>query len=609
MALKVISWITLAQRSLTIRELEHALAVEPQDEDFDTDNVQDMETITSVCAGLVIIDGETGTARFVHYTAQEYFRGGSHEFLVHANTLLASTCITYLLFKGVLADSRWLRYKRSGELPDNPWTEVPYDYYEYPDNHYTLLEYVSQFWSFHTRRSNSSDTSQHALRLLNDKEHLMNALAINWNFDRQVIRPWYLLEPGSRLKPVSQSINELTCSRLCTAATLGLSKVVEVLIAQGVDANQEKVEHQLTALHYAVAGEHEDIAALLLEAGADPNLSSREGSIRDPLSIAAGLGSESIVKLLVDKGADTLLKNEMGYTPLNIAISKGHLSIAKLLVQKSPDSVDLRSPLCGAALHGQMPIVAWLLELGADVHATERHLHGPSACHYAVRNDHADVAKLLIEHDADLDRPFKWNLEETALLQTLLQKTAKKGNLSMVELILSYGAHPDYSAGKPNVDTRSPLWYACALSYSTFDVSDKNSYLPIADSRRQRCLVARALLAHGADVNTSDDGGVTPLHLAAFAGHAAMVQLLLEYRALVNQKDRSGRTALYLAISRKSALSLDPIEVTRIIEILLDHGAEYTEMPTENALEENALEENALEEHVQHDEQIVELSN
>ena len=578
LAIKAISWIALAQRSLTIRELEHALAVEPEDEEFDEDNIQDMEMIRSVCAGLVVLDEETGTARFVHYTTEEYFRGGSHGFLDDAQALLASTCITYLLLEGVRVDSRSLKVVEP--YPVNRSSRN----YLYSNTNYVLLNYASQFWRFHTYHSDSSDTARHALKLLNDQEQLMNILALNWKVDNGLYGRW-LLTP---LVQKQYLLDELSCSRLCTAVTFGFSKVVDVLIAQGIDVNQEKVAGQLTALHYAVAGKYEDIAALLLEAGANPNFSSREGAPRTPMYIAAGLGFDSIVKLLVHKGAEIMTNTDTEDTPLKIAIIRGHMSIAKVLLQRGPDSIDLPSLLRDAAWHGQMPIVARLLHLGVDLQATARHMHSPSPVHFALDRNHADIAQLLIEHGADLDRPFTWDWEESAPLRTLLQRAAKQGDLPTVELLLSYGTRTDYPAGEYNVDTRSPLWYACALGSSTVNIS----YSLLFNHRWHHTsvryyLIARALLAQGADVNIYDDEGVTPLHLAAYTGHPLMVQMLLDYSASVNQKDRLGRTALHFARLGKNNPKVDRIQSTRIIEILHEHGADHTEIPSGNAPKEN----------------------
>ena len=60
----------------------------------------------------------------------------------------------------------------------------------------------------------------------------------------------------------------------------------------------------------------------------------------------------------------------------------------------------------------------------------------------------------------------------------------------------------------------------------------------------------RALLDGGADVNTTDPNGWTPLMEAVFAGHAETIRALLARGADVNTKDRAGWTPLMEAASK-----------------------------------------------------------
>jgi len=71
---KILSWMTFSRRPLSLRELQHALAVEKSDTKFDEKNVPDQDMLTSVCAGLVTIDQERSVFRLIHYTTQEYFQ-------------------------------------------------------------------------------------------------------------------------------------------------------------------------------------------------------------------------------------------------------------------------------------------------------------------------------------------------------------------------------------------------------------------------------------------------------------------------------------------------------------------------------------------------------
>lgn len=72
LAEKVSSWITCAKRPLTTLELQHALAIVVGDCKLDGDNLERIERIVSVCAGLVTVDEESKIIRLVHYTTQDY---------------------------------------------------------------------------------------------------------------------------------------------------------------------------------------------------------------------------------------------------------------------------------------------------------------------------------------------------------------------------------------------------------------------------------------------------------------------------------------------------------------------------------------------------------
>ena len=59
--------------------------------------------------------------------------------------------------------------------------------------------------------------------------------------------------------------------------------------------------------------------------------------------------------------------------------------------------------------------------------------------------------------------------------------------------------------------------------------------------------VCRLLVERGADINSKDDKGFTPLHWSAKTGGKDVVQFLISRGAEINAVDNSGTTALQMA--------------------------------------------------------------
>jgi Ankyrin repeats (3 copies)/TRAF-type zinc finger len=79
-----------------------------------------------------------------------------------------------------------------------------------------------------------------------------------------------------------------------------------------------------------------DSAALLLDAGADPN--QRVGTQqRTALIVAAAAGCADVTRLLLERGADVTIADANGHTPLQCAVQGGFTDIAALLTAAADD--------------------------------------------------------------------------------------------------------------------------------------------------------------------------------------------------------------------------------------------------------------------------------
>ncbi len=177
------------------------------------------------------------------------------------------------------------------------------------------------------------------------------------------------------------------------------------------------------------------------------------------------------------------------------------------------------TPLMHAALYAKADCVELLLNLGADVNATDD--SGMTALMFAV----SDVSKvqLLINKGADVAKLSK--LGRNALLLA----SAYAGNASVIEALLNAGGDIRYS------DKRG--WTAVVLAARTGDSE-----------------LVRRLLDAGGEVNGGNAEQLspgTPLMQAAWALDVETAKLLLERGAASNQ--RSLDTALIFAVTHGSA--------------------------------------------------------
>src|SRR5882724_3317034 len=89
-------------------------------------------------------------------------------------------------------------------------------------------------------------------------------------------------------------------------------------LVQGRDPNQSD-RFGWVALHRAAANDKEDVARLLIAAGALLEVRGTDGWT--PLHLAAVSGSTNVISLLVEIGADVNAQSSVGDAPLHLCVT------------------------------------------------------------------------------------------------------------------------------------------------------------------------------------------------------------------------------------------------------------------------------------------------
>ncbi len=112
------------------------------------------------------------------------------------------------------------------------------------------------------------------------------------------------------------------------------------------------------------------------------------------LFIAAELGHETVVRALIEFGADVNMARDNGVTPLYIAAQNGHETVERALIELGADVNMARdngvTPLCMAAQNGHETVVRALIEAGADVNKAAD--NGGTPLYIAAQRNHGDSA-------------------------------------------------------------------------------------------------------------------------------------------------------------------------------------------------------------------------
>ena len=202
----------------------------------------------------------------------------------------------------------------------------------------------------------------------------------------------------------SERMSSLTAAQrqrfLFLAVGRGNLQAVKSLLASEVKVDPVN-SYGYTPLMVAVFADQPEIAAALLDAGANPNFAAKpesEYGSDSPLGAALTAGALRSAQVLLDKGAD-LKGMHSRSTVVHVAVSADLPDAIPLLVKKGAD-IDGRAgwghqptPLMAAAGIGNLQAVNQLLELGANPAAEDS--HGNTARDYAATHKKGGVLERL----------------------------------------------------------------------------------------------------------------------------------------------------------------------------------------------------------------------
>ncbi len=241
-----------------------------------------------------------------------------------------------------------------------------------------------------------------------------------------------------------------------------------------------------------------------------------------PLAAAVAGGEAETVQVLIDAGADVNVSLDTFGTPLAAAMAYEDLDTARRLIDAGADvnalSTGLRpsSALVFAAIEGRITGLELLLENGFDVK-----LAGQSLEHAATFGHREFIERML-----ELGAPVKYDA---------MARAVRWGGPRIVELMLEYGGDPSSRSTRGETlffwaTSEGDGLETCRLLIDAgvdVNAATRDGQTALKDAVEDVELV-RFLLDHGADIAAADGDGRTALIDAAELGSVDSMLLLLE---------------------------------------------------------------------------------
>ena len=526
-ATQVFSLLLCTQEALSPEALIQALAktVSRQEEEINVSKLID------ICSNLVVLDSELNVLRFAHISFQDFLETRAEFTSPNIHRVAAACCLDSCL-QGL-----------TSEMEADLWPKDNFDHYS------------AVYWAEHCRVATVSGDDKSIRRKMLEFVFDGGDIALSFVDWIQAVSKFAKRLPNDHaVAQWLHSVTNPHDSPLFTACVFGLAPVIEELAhikeydwSQTNDHGQSglylaaaaghttTVQHLLQhevfvnvvggkfgyPLHAACFSGHVSVVDLLLEHGADPKL-----GIRSALEYALLGDQENIALLLLKSKFDVSDQSEYnsivqqaaeaGFSEVvqslqkeyassygdfgssrrravDLAIFKGRTRLIERHMQKlsDPKTEMPKDGIATAALGGQDAMISLLIDKGLDLN--EEGMFGTPLRSASIMC-HESTVRLLLRLGA--------NLHIIGSFGEALQAAAMRGHESITRDLLSHGA---------NVNSKGGL-YGTALQ---------------AAAHRGHQKIVEILLDAGADVH-GDGFSRDALHAASEGGHERIIRFLLE---------------------------------------------------------------------------------
>jgi ankyrin repeat protein len=519
-AIRILTWVFCAERTLTIDELQVAIQREPfSGRTLDDSSKLSNEDIAEFCGGLISINKHTKSAVPFHYTIKEYFSQNQDRHFPNAHDIITSRCVSRLATIPQEAFSWTARennafntllrsYTLSRGLEDYECDRV-LEYIELDRSlkdyrlaralkDYPLTRYSVEHLGHHVRQ---------AEKLLTSARESLHRLSDTYTYgDIQLSGSHTSLSLETR-RQLYDLVSDWKTREL----------LIMLLLYDGQYARSYNLTAAFgtpTAIHVAAClGLYETTLSLLVT-HAPCAINDMDFNNEPGVMIAVRNDFSHLVTLFVQKGADVDLRTSTGREILLYTVRKGLTSIADTIIARAQDPARERKTwklrnmfgptkegillLC-AAYHGNGTNFSRRLEdfiPTATKPAKEDGVLGCCLLLAAQKRDHRAV-KLLITKGVDIDSAdvAGW---------TALHRAAEGNDKALVKMLLKHNANVDIK----NRDSMTAWGLTCG--------SKKHAEV--------EALLSKAKT----DINAKGEHGITALYKAASAGHIVIVRRLLE---------------------------------------------------------------------------------